>query len=85
MNIIQRVKSLLSEMPNFPIAKVSPVAPQSFSVDYYAQTPKGSRSRFQRNSTLWHVRGAASETAILEYLRTIHPGCEITIQRISFK
>ena len=54
-------------------------------VDYYAQTPRGSKARFQRSVGLSNLRGARSETAVFYYLKSVHPGCEITIMRLEFR
>jgi hypothetical protein len=59
--------------------------PTTFAVDYYVKTPRGSMSRFKRTSGLNVMRGSPmSETAVLSYLRTKHPGTEIQINRLSF-
>jgi hypothetical protein len=74
-------------MPKFntsPPAKASPQRKSTFHADYYAITPKGTRARFTRSSTLGHVQGAASETAILALLQKYHPGCTIQIQDLTF-
>jgi hypothetical protein len=83
MQIPDRVIELLAEMP---IAQMSPMLPTKFYVDYYAITPKGSRGRFQRTSTLQHTAGghSTSEFAILGVLRKLHPGCDIEIQNLRF-
>jgi hypothetical protein len=84
MSLIARVLSLLSERDTvWP-----PVPPSSFVVDYYAQTltPKGSRSRFTRRSGLTQLPASAkSETAVLAYLKRLHPGTEITIINLEYK
>ena len=56
-------------------------------VDYYVQTPKGSRSRFaNRGIALNQMRGnPRSETAIRSYLMAQHPGCDIQINSLTFE
>lgn len=58
--------------------------PSKFDVTYDVRTPKGSMSRFSRNTTLAHIRGAMSETAVKGYLQTLHPGTEVIIYRLKF-
>lgn len=59
--------------------------PTMFYADYYVITPNGSRTRFTRSSGLQHINMARSETAVLFYLRTLHPKCEVIIQGLDFK
>ncbi len=54
-------------------------------VDYYAITPKGSRTRFQENIALNQMPGnPQSETAVRSYLQRKRSGCDIQINTISF-
>jgi hypothetical protein len=58
---------------------------QTAVVDYYVETPRGSKTRFQRNVSLSQIMGARSETAVFYYLRRIHPKCDIQIQNLEFR
>lgn len=81
----QDIKRVLTEKP---CSYTLPTSQQytQFTVKYEAQTitPKGSRSRFTRSSGLNNIRGARSETAVYFYLKSIHPGCDITIISLEF-
>lgn len=55
------------------------------TVNYYAQTPKGTKARFNRNVSISQLRGAHSETAVYYFLKQLHPSCEITIMGLEFR
>ena len=74
------IKACLTEGPITYI----PPKHSRFSVDYYVTTPKGSNTRFSRTTTLAQIKGAESETAVLGYLRKLHPGTDIQIQSLTF-
>lgn len=65
----------------------SSLSPTTAVVDYYAITPKGTKSRFtNRGIALNQMSGnPRSETAILGYLKKQHPACDIQINNISFR
>lgn len=56
----------------------------SFLVDYYVISKSGARARFQRKTSLANILNAQSETAVLYYLRKLHPGTEIMIMNVRF-
>jgi hypothetical protein len=58
---------------------------RSFWVDYWAITPKGTKGRLQRTTSLNNINGARSETAVYFYLKEKHPGCDILIKRLEFR
>ena len=59
--------------------------PKQFSVDYYVETKNASRARFTRVSGLNQIPGnGKSETAVLSYLRRLHPGTQIQINDLKF-
>lgn len=67
-------------------ALLSEGEPREFLADYYAATARGSRTRFQRRAGLMQLPAKArSETAVLAYLRKLHPMCEITIISLEFR
>lgn len=61
-----------------------PIEPSKFDVTYYVRTPRGTETKFTRSTTLTHIRGAMSETAVKGYLQTLHPGAEVSIFRLKF-
>lgn len=67
------------------ISTLSEGTEQFFVVDYYAVTPKGTRGRFQKQTSLNQINNARSETSVLYYLKNIHKGCEIIIQNLEYK
>jgi hypothetical protein len=81
--------AILRQLTEAPSNYVVPQnqAIRQFWVDYYVttRTPKGSRTRFQRQSGLNQIRGAKSETAVWGYLQSLHPGCDIQIQALEWR
>lgn len=79
-----QIRDLLIEAPttyNVPESQKF----QHAQVDYYAITPRGSRTRFTRSVALAQIRGARSETAVYFYLKTLHPLCDIQIQQMELR
>lgn len=57
----------------------------SFTVEYMVKTPSGRYARFTRRSQLSNMYGnPQSETAVLNYLRKLHPGTDISIISLEF-
>jgi hypothetical protein len=90
-NLASRLLSMLKEMErvitNSPESSSGNDHPASRAlVDYVVETPKGSRTRFQRGVGLNQIGSGnpQSETAVLGYLRKQHPGTDIQINNISF-
>ncbi len=60
--------------------------PTQFIADYQVTTPRGVSARFTRRGSLMNMRNAPqSETAVLAYLKKLHPQCEIQINRLEFR
>lgn len=59
---------------------------RNYNVDYYVVTPQGSRGRFTMTGSVDQssMLGATSETAVLAFLRTRHPGTDIQIQSLNW-
>jgi hypothetical protein len=91
MSLASRLLSLLKQMEQVitssPEAEEPMRRPTRAVVDYYAITPKGSRTRFPNIGIgLNQMQGnPRSETAVLAYLRKKHPGCDIQINDIDFE
>jgi hypothetical protein len=89
-SLATRLLALLRQMEQVitssPEASVQPERPATTArVDYYAITPKGSRTRFQENIGLNQMPGnPQSETAVRSYLQRKRPGCDIQINTIDF-
>ena len=80
MTLLTQLHAALSE-GYVPTAK----DPHQFSVDYYVETKNGARARFTRVTGLNSIPGnAKSETAVLGYLRRLHPACDISIVDLKF-
>lgn len=71
-------------MLTFADSVLAEMSVPSFLVEYFVVTPKGSRSRFTRRSALTQIRMARSETAVLSYLKQLHPKTEIEIISLKF-
>jgi hypothetical protein len=78
-----QVRDLLNEAPTS--YTVTPLHNHTVMVNYYAITPRKSRARFNRTVSLTQLRGAQSETAVLYYLKSLHPSCDIMIMNIEFR
>lgn len=61
--------------------------PNSYTADYYYQKHGvGSRTRTTIvGSVSQHLQGATTESAVLSYLKKKHPGCEITLMKLTWK
>ena len=79
-----QIRDLLLEKPTSYTVPASQRI-QHAQVAYYAITPKGNRARFTRSISLSQTRGAQSETAIYYYLKSLHPSCDIQIQRMELR
>jgi hypothetical protein len=90
MSLASRLLALLRQMEQVitssPEAASEPDrAATRAMVDYYAITPKGSRTRFRENIGLNQMPGnPQSETAVRSYLQRKRPGCDIQINNIDF-
>jgi hypothetical protein len=83
-----QIRALLLEVPTIPPGSYRmPLAQRvrSAHVNYYAETPRGSKTRFNRVLALTQIRGAMSETAVYFYLKSLHPGCNVTIMSLEFR
>jgi hypothetical protein len=61
--------------------------PTSYRADYYYQKPGiGSKSRTQiTGSVSQHLHSATTESAVLNYLRSKHPGYEIILMSLDWE
>ena len=61
--------------------------PTRYKADYTYQRPGGgSRTRTKISGYVsQHLRGATTESAVLQYLRTKHPGYEITLMSLEWE
>lgn len=59
-----------------------------YTADYYYKKPGssglGSRTRIS-GSISQHLKGANTESAVMEYLRNKHKGYEITLMKLDWK
>lgn len=83
--LLQMVRAMEQEILSTPADEHNRPATRAV-VDYYAITPKGTKSRFSnRGIGLVNMPGNPhSETAVLAYLKKQHPGCDIQINDIQF-
>lgn len=60
--------------------------PNCFLVAYRYRKPTTGWCRIERhgNITMWGLPPARSETGVLAYLRKLHPGTEILIERLTW-
>lgn len=83
-----QIRALLLEVPTIPPGSYRvPVAQRirTAHVNYYVETPRGSKTRFSRAVALTQLRGAMSEMAVYFYLKSLHPGCDVTIMSLEFR
>lgn len=83
MELRRNLRRLLSFVTEAEV-QYRPFTPSHFAVDYYVVTPRGSRTRFNRRVGLTQIRNARSETAVLYYLKSLHPGADVIIQNLVF-
>lgn len=58
--------------------------PTSYKANYY-YVKNGSRCRTSiTGSVSQHLHGATTESAVLNYLRRMHPGCEIELMSLDW-
>jgi hypothetical protein len=78
-------KSLFEGTYNYK-PKGDPDDPTMFRVDYFYGKDPNAMGHTQGGGSLSQLRGQPrSETAILAYLKRLHPGCEIQIQSLDFE
>jgi hypothetical protein len=61
--------------------------PTSYVADYYFKksgTEARTRTRLQ-GSVSQHLHGATTESAVVTYLRSKHPGCEINLMNLEWR
>jgi hypothetical protein len=60
---------------------------KAYLADYYVKpigaTGKGARRQL-RGSISQHLRGTSSETAVRDYLRQQHAGCEVALMKLEW-
>jgi len=63
-------------------------SPMSFRVDYYykmnGSSGRGARTQLS-GSVGQNLNGGTTESAVLEWLRKRHSGCEITLMKVEWK
>ena len=61
--------------------------PINYTADYYYHKHGvGSRTRTTIvGSVSQYLQGATTESAVLSYLKKKHPGCEITLMKLTWK
>lgn len=79
------IYAMLTEGPYVPYPLPAAQRVSRAEVNYYAVTSSGARGRFTRGIGISQLNLAQSETAVLYYLKKLHPKCEILIQRLEFK
>lgn len=62
-------------------------SPSYYRADYYYVHPThGTRTRSQQSGSIWtHLEGATTETAVVNYLRRLHPGYEIVLMSVEWE
>lgn len=60
----------------------------NYRADYYYKKPgasgRGTRTQIA-GPVSQHLRGASTESAVLDYLRKKHKGCEIVLMKLEWK
>ena len=60
--------------------------PKTYRADYYYQKLGGSKTRTAISGPVGgHLKGGTTESAVLDYLRNKHPGCEIILMKLEWK
>jgi hypothetical protein len=62
------------------------MASKNYRADYYHQKiGSGSKTRTKITGLIsQHLRGVATESAVMSYLSKKHPGCEITLMKLEW-